>query len=102
MISTIRSRRAKEPCSNTGQPPAADLREHYRRLINSTQWLGVGMCWTAVVPDDGRALPLDHVAARLAGNTPYRLHESAPLDAIGPPERDAYPVLVDQCGSTTL
>ncbi|MFD8532508.1 DUF6461 domain-containing protein [Streptosporangium canum] len=87
---------------NTGQPPTADLREHYRRLMNSTQWLDMGMCWTAVVPDDGRALTLDQVAARLAGNTRYRLHEPAPLDAIGPPERDAYPVFVDRCGSTTV
>ncbi|MEV4577113.1 DUF6461 domain-containing protein [Nonomuraea jabiensis] len=87
---------------NTGQPPTADLREHYRRLMNSTQWLGVGMCWTAVVPDDGQAHTLDQVAARLAGNPPYRLHEPAPLSAIRPPERDAYPVLLDRCGSTTL
>nr|WP_260407838.1 DUF6461 domain-containing protein [Planomonospora venezuelensis] len=60
------------------------------------------MCWTAVVPDDGRALTLDEVAARLAGNTPYRLHEPTPLDAVGPPERDAYPVLVDWYGATTV
>ncbi|WP_031161692.1 DUF6461 domain-containing protein [Streptosporangium roseum] len=87
---------------NTGQPPTADLREYYRRLMNSTQWLDVGMCWTAVVPDDGRALTLDQVAVRLAGNTPYRLHEPAPLKAIGPPEQDAYPVLIDWYGSTTV
>jgi hypothetical protein len=87
---------------NTGQSPTAHLREHYRRLISSIQWLGVGMCWTAVVPDDGRALTQDQVAARLARNMPYQLHAPTPLDAIGPPERDAYPVLVDWCGSTTV
>ncbi|MEO3873678.1 DUF6461 domain-containing protein [Nonomuraea sp. B12E4] len=87
---------------NTGRPPAADLREHYRKLMNSTRWLGIGMCWTAVVPDDGRALTLDQVAARLAGNTPYRLHEPATLDAIGPPEHDAYPLFVGGFGSTTV
>ncbi|GAA3078805.1 DUF6461 domain-containing protein [Streptosporangium carneum] len=87
---------------NTGQPPTADLREHYQRLISNTQWLSAGMCWTAIVADNGRALTLDQVTARLAGNTPYQLHEPAPLDAIAPPERDAYPVLVDQCGSTTV
>lgn len=89
MISTIRSRRAKGPCLNTVQPATADLRAHYRRLMNSTRWLGVGMCWTAVVPGDGRALTLDQVAARLAGNTPHQLHEPATLDAVGPPERDS-------------
>ncbi|MEU8402850.1 DUF6461 domain-containing protein [Nonomuraea sp. NPDC048892] len=87
---------------NTGQPPTDDLREHYRRLISSTQWLSVGMCWTVMVPDGGRAFTLDQVAARLAGNTPYQVHEPASLDAIGPPERDAYPILVDQCSSTTV
>jgi hypothetical protein len=74
---------------------AADLREQYRRLMSSTQWLSAGMCWTAIVPDQGRAITPDQIAARLAGNAPYQLHEPAPLDAIGPPERDAYPVLID-------
>ncbi len=55
-----------------------------------------------MVPDDGRALTLDQVAVRLAGNTPYRLHEPALIEAVGPPERDAYPVFVDRCGSTTV
>ncbi|MGV9324095.1 DUF6461 domain-containing protein [Streptosporangium sandarakinum] len=88
---------------NTGQPPTADLCEYYRRLRSSRQWPGAaGMCWTVVVPDDGRALTLDQVAARLAGNTPYQLHAPAPLDAIGPPEQDAYPVFVDWYGSTTV
>jgi hypothetical protein len=87
---------------NPGHPPTADLREHYRQLMNSTQWLGVGMCWTVVVPDDGQALTLDQVAARLAGNTPYRLHKPATLDAVGPPERDAYPLFVDRFGSATV
>ncbi|MEU4834026.1 DUF6461 domain-containing protein [Streptosporangium sp. NPDC023615] len=87
---------------NTEQPPPADLREYYRRLMNSRQWLGVSMCWTVVVPEDGRALTLDQAAARLAGNTPYRLHEPASFEAVGPPERDAYPVFVDRCGPTTV
>ncbi|MGW3347163.1 hypothetical protein ACWDA3_28010 [Nonomuraea rubra] len=87
---------------NTVQPPTADLRAHYRRLMNSTRWLGVGMCWTAVVPGDGRALTLDQVAARLAGNTPHQLHEPATLDAVGPPERDTYPVFADRVGSATV
>ncbi|MGN9786640.1 DUF6461 domain-containing protein [Nonomuraea sp. ZG12] len=87
---------------NTERLPIVDLRERYRQLMNSTQWPGVGMCWTVVVPDDGRALTLDQVAARLAGDTSYRLYEPAPLGAIGPPKRDAYPVLVDRYGSTTV
>ncbi|MFI9592599.1 hypothetical protein [Nonomuraea sp. NPDC052265] len=87
---------------NTGRPPTTDLREHYRRLRDSTQWLDVGMCWTVVVPDDGRAFTLDQVATRLAGTARYRLHEPATLDAIGPPEHDAYPVLVGRFGSATV
>ncbi|MFI7466836.1 DUF6461 domain-containing protein [Nonomuraea sp. NPDC049646] len=86
---------------DTGQPPTDDLREYYRGLMNRTRWLSNGMCWTAVIPDDGRELTLDQVAARLAGNTPYRLHEPASLDAVGPPERDAYLVFVGEFGSAT-
>ncbi|MET9065925.1 hypothetical protein ACWDR1_23160 [Streptosporangium sandarakinum] len=38
---------------------AADLREYYRRLRSSRQWPGAaGMCWTEVVPDDGRDLAM--------------------------------------------
>lgn len=87
---------------SAGQLSIADLHEHYQRLRSGLQWLGVGMCWTVVVPDGGRVLTADQVAARIAGNTPFELHEPATLDALGPPEADAYPVLIDQHGSTTV
>lgn len=53
---------------NLVHPPTADLHEHYRQLRSTHPWLDVSMCWTVVVPDDGQALPLNQLAARLGGD----------------------------------
>ncbi|MET9245510.1 DUF6461 domain-containing protein [Nonomuraea sp. NPDC003709] len=87
---------------DTGKPPTAGLRAHYRRLRSSHPWLDVAMCWTVVVPDSGEAFTLDEIAVRLGGTTPYRLHESAPFSAVVPPTGDAYPLLVDWCGPAAV
>ncbi|MEU6786500.1 hypothetical protein ABZ912_45520 [Nonomuraea angiospora] len=62
---------------DTGKPPTAGLRAHYRQLRSSHHWLNVAMCWTAVVPDSGEAFTLDEIAVRLGGAAPYQLHEPA-------------------------
>jgi hypothetical protein len=85
-----------------GQLSSADLREHYRQLRRSQPWLGVAMCWTVVVPDNGRTLTLEEVAVRLGGDTSHQLHEPASVSTIGPFAGDAYPVLIDWCGSATV
>lgn len=95
-------RRPKGPCVPTGQPPTADLREHYRRLIHDRLWLAEAMCWTVVVPHNGTALTLNQIAARLSGDAPHQLHVAAPFSAIVPFDGDAYPVLVDWCGPATV
>ncbi|MGP4102071.1 DUF6461 domain-containing protein [Nonomuraea sp. KM90] len=87
---------------NTGKPPITGLREHYRHLRTSHPWLDEAMCWTVVVPDSGRAFNLDEIAVRLSGGTPYQLHEPASFTAAGPPTEDAYPVLVDWCGTAAM
>ncbi|NRQ36385.1 hypothetical protein HII36_31795 [Nonomuraea sp. NN258] len=84
---------------NAGQPTTADLRESYAEVSYVHQ---TGLGWTAVVPDDGRPLTLEQIAARLAGDAPYEIHEPAPLSAVVPPDFDAYPVLVGWYGATTV
>ncbi|GAA2417380.1 DUF6461 domain-containing protein [Nonomuraea africana] len=87
---------------NTGQPPTADLREHYRQLRSSQPWLDVAMCWTVVVPDSGQTLPLNQLAARLSGAAPHRLHEPALPRAVMLPYDTDNPVFADWCGSAAM
>ncbi|GIH26335.1 hypothetical protein Aph01nite_46450 [Acrocarpospora phusangensis] len=85
----------------TGQLSSADLHDYYRQLRRSQRWLGVAVCWTVVVPDNGRTLTLEEVAARLSGDAPHQLHEPAPVSAIGPFASDESPVIIDWSGSAT-
>ncbi|MEU7858709.1 DUF6461 domain-containing protein [Nonomuraea sp. NPDC049141] len=84
---------------DAGQPTTTNLREHYGHLARS-RGLDVAMCWTVVIPHNAKPLNLQQIATRLGGDTPGRLHPPAPLSALVPFASDAYPVLIDQHGST--
>ncbi|WP_240196874.1 DUF6461 domain-containing protein [Nonomuraea lactucae] len=87
---------------NSGQPPTADLREHYRQLRSTQPWLDMAMCWTVVVADNGQTFALNQLAARLSGDAPHQLHEPALPDALGLPYDIDNPVFVDWCGSAAM
>ncbi|WP_084957040.1 DUF6461 domain-containing protein [Thermoactinospora rubra] len=87
---------------NAEQPRTVDLREHYRQLIR-TRALDVAMCWTVVVPDNGTALSLDQITARLSGDASHRLHAAASLgDLWHFLNGGDYPVLIDWYDSATV
>ncbi|MGW0807542.1 hypothetical protein [Nonomuraea sp. NPDC002799] len=56
-----------------------DVYRHYRRLLD-TSWLGGAICWTVLVPDDGRAPDLADIGERVSGSGRFKVHETAAFE----------------------
>ncbi|MFF0572830.1 DUF6461 domain-containing protein [Streptosporangium saharense] len=82
-----------------GRPVGADMYRYYRRLLKD-HWLGVAICWTVVVPDNGEPLTLAEIGERVSGGASYEIHEKASFEDDYSDEAD-WAMLAGQSGSVT-
>ncbi|GLX96555.1 DUF6461 domain-containing protein [Herbidospora sp. NBRC 101105] len=50
-----------------------DVYHHYRKLLGGS-WMGEAICWTVVVPHDGRPLTLAEIGERVSGGEGYKAY----------------------------
>jgi hypothetical protein len=58
------------------RPAGTDMYRYYRRLLKG-HWLETGICWTVVVPNDGKPFTLAEIGERVSGGVSHEIHEAA-------------------------
>ncbi|MEV7801384.1 DUF6461 domain-containing protein [Microbispora sp. NPDC088329] len=82
-----------------GRPASPEVYRYYQQLLKD-HWLENGICWTVVVPDDGKPLALTEIGERVSGGASHTIHEAARFEDDYSDE-GAWAVLVGQSGSVT-
>ncbi|MET9067723.1 DUF6461 domain-containing protein [Streptosporangium sandarakinum] len=83
-----------------GQPAGSDVYRYYRRLLKG-HWLAEGICWTVVVPDDGKPLTLTEIGERVSGGADYETYEAARFEDDYSDET-AWAMMVGHSGPVTM
>ncbi|MED7928166.1 DUF6461 domain-containing protein [Nonomuraea sp. LP-02] len=84
---------------SNGRPAGSDVYRYYQRLLKDN-WLETGICWTVVVPDDGKPLTLAEIGERVSGGASHEVQEVSRFEDDYSDE-GAWAVLVGQSGSVT-
>ncbi|MEV6867676.1 DUF6461 domain-containing protein [Streptosporangium subroseum] len=61
---------------SNGRPAGSDVYGYYRRLLKD-HWLENAICWTVVIPDDGKPFMLAEIGERVSGGASHEIHEAA-------------------------
>nr|WP_278249082.1 DUF6461 domain-containing protein [Streptosporangium minutum] len=87
-----------------GRPEASDVYHYYQRLLEES-WMSEALCWTVVVPHDGRPMTLTEIGDRVSGGAGYHAYETASFedeeDYLVSSEDSDWAMLVDHSGPLT-
>ncbi|MEV5895792.1 DUF6461 domain-containing protein [Nonomuraea fuscirosea] len=84
---------------SSAQSAGSDVYRYYQRLLKD-HWLETAICWTVVVPDDGKPLTLTEIGERLSGGAIHEVQEVARFEDDYSDE-GGWAVLVGQSGPVT-